>query len=47
MNPSTLLLIMAFVAFVVGLADYPPVTTTRCISLGLALITLAQLVGGR
>jgi hypothetical protein len=47
MNPQMLLLVMAFVAFIVGLADYPPVTTTRCIALGLALLTLAQLIGGR
>jgi hypothetical protein len=45
MNPSMLLLVMAFVAFIVGLADWPPVTATRCIALGLALLTLAQLIG--
>lgn len=45
MNVQMLLLVMAFVAFIVGLADWPPVTTTRCIALGLALVTLAQLIG--
>lgn len=47
MNISMLLLVMAFVAFIVGLADWAPVTSTRCICLGLALLVLAQLVGVR
>lgn len=45
MNAQMLLLVMAFVSFIVGLADWPPVTTTRCISLGLALVALATLIG--
>lgn len=44
MSPQLLLLVMAFVAFVVGMFDYPPVNATRCICLGLALITLAQII---
>jgi hypothetical protein len=45
MNIHAVLLIMAFVVFIVGLLDWPPVSTTRCIALGLALLTLAQMVG--
>lgn len=37
-SPSVLLLVMAFVAFIAGLADWPPVTTG---------VTLAQLIGVR
>ena len=44
MNAQLLLYVMAFVSFVIGLADYPPVTTVRCIALGLALVTLAQII---
>jgi len=44
-NAHALLLVMAFVAFIVGLADWPPVSSQRCIALGLALLTLSQLVG--
>ena len=44
MNVQMLLLVMAFVSFIAGLADYHPMTATRCISLGLALLTLAQLI---
>jgi len=47
MNAHLLLLIMAFVVFIIGLLDYPPASTTRCISLGLALVTLAEIIGGR
>lgn len=47
MNIQMLLLVMAFVAFIVGLADWAPLTSTRCVCLGLALLTLAQLVGAR
>lgn len=46
-NAHVLLLVMAFVVFIIGLLDWPPASTTRCIALGLALITLAQLIGGR
>lgn len=44
-NPHALLLIIAFVVFLVGLLDYPPVSATRCICLGLALVTLAEMIG--
>lgn len=44
-NAHALLLIIAFVVFLVGLLDWPPVSATRCICLGLALLTLAQMVG--
>lgn len=47
MNVRFLLLVMAFVAFIVALADWPPLTCTRMIALGLALVTLSELVGGR
>ena len=43
-NAHSLLLVMAFVVFIIGLADYPPASTVRCIALGLALVTLAQLI---
>lgn len=45
MNPHLLLLVMAFVVFIIAMIDWPPVTSSRCIALGLALLTLAQLVG--
>lgn len=41
------LLIMAFVAFIVAVADWPPLNATRMIALGLALLTLAELIGLR
>lgn len=44
---STVLLVAALIAFVVGLIDHPPVTTSRMIALGLALVVLAQLLSGR
>lgn len=47
MNIQMILLVMAFVAFIFGLADWAPMTSTRCICLGLALVVLAQLVGVR
>lgn len=47
MNAHILLLVMAFVAFIVALADWPPLTSNRMIALGLALLTLAELIGAR
>jgi hypothetical protein len=47
MNATMLLLVMAFVAFIAALADWPPLTSSRMIALGLALATLAQLIGAR
>ena len=47
MNIQMILLVLALVAFLVGLLDHPTVSTTRCIALGLALVVLAQLVGTR
>lgn len=44
---STGLLVGALIVFLLGMIDYPPINSSRCICLGLALITLAQLVGGR
>ena len=45
MNVSMLLLVIAFVAFIIALADWPPLTSSRMIALGLAMLTLAQLIG--
>lgn len=45
MNAHALLLVMAFVVFIIGVIDWPPVSSNRCIALGLALLTLSQLVG--
>ena len=47
MNIQAVLLIIALVSFLLALIDVPPVSSTRCIALGLALLTLAQLIGGR
>lgn len=44
-NVHALLYLIAFVCFIVGLLDWPPVSSTRCICLGLALVTLAQIIG--
>lgn len=46
MNAILLLYVLAFVVFIVGLLDYPPVSALRCPCLGLALLTLAKLIGG-
>jgi len=46
-NVQMILLVIALVAFLIGLLDHPTVSTTRCIALGLALVVLAQLIGGR
>lgn len=43
-NAHALLYIIAFAVFLIGLLDYPPANATRCICLGLALVTLAQLI---
>lgn len=45
MNAQLLLYVIAFVVFLVGLLDYPPANATRCVCLGLALVTLAQVIG--
>ena len=47
MNAHLLLLVMAFVCFIIALVDWPPVTSARMIALGLALLTLAELIGAR
>lgn len=36
--------IVAVIVFIVGLFDLPNFGTARCIALGLALLTLAQLI---
>lgn len=41
---TTVLLVIAFVAFLIALIDWPQGTSARCVALGLALLTLAQLV---
>jgi len=43
---TTVLSVAALVCFIVALIDRPPMTATRCVALGLALLTLAQLLGG-
>lgn len=40
-----ILMILALVSFLLGVIDYPPVSSTRCIALGLFLLTLAQVIG--
>ena len=45
MNSQLLLLVIAFVVFLIGLLDHPRVSATRCICLGLALVVLAQIIG--
>lgn len=47
MNPALLLYIIAFVCFLAGVIDHPRVSGVRCVALGLALVTLAQIIGGR
>jgi len=47
MTVQLLLLGLAFICFIAGVIDSPPVTSGRMIALGLALVTLAQLVGSR
>jgi hypothetical protein len=44
MNAQLVLYVAALVVFLLGLFDFPQFGTTRCIALGLALVTLAQLV---
>jgi len=44
MTISTVLLLLAFISFIVALVDAPRFSATRCIALGLALVVLAQLV---
>ena len=44
MNAVMLLYVVAFVVFIVALLDHPVVSATRCIALGLALVTLAQII---
>lgn len=46
MTALLILYALAFLAFVFGLADWPPLSATRCLCLGLALLTLAKLIGG-
>lgn len=43
----TILLILALVCFLVGVLEWPPLSSTRCISMGLFLLTLAELIGAR
>lgn len=47
MSPVLILYVIAFVAFIAGVIDHPRVSGVRCIALGLALVTLAQIVGVR
>lgn len=41
----TILMVLALVAFLLGAFDYPPANSTRCIAIGLFLLTLAQIIG--
>lgn len=41
-----ILLVLALVSFLIGVLDWPPVGATRCIALGLFLLTLSTLIGG-
>lgn len=47
MNAHTLLYVIAFICFVVGVIDHPQVRGVRCIALGLAMLTLALIIGAR
>lgn len=47
MGAKFILLVLAMVCFLAGVLDWPPVSATRCISLGLFLLTLAELIGAR
>lgn len=44
MTSQLILLVIAFVAFMGGLVDHPRFNGVRCIALGLALVTLAQII---
>lgn len=44
-NAYLVLVVLALIAFIVGVIDYPPANATRCIALGLFLLTLALLIG--
>jgi len=43
---TPVLSVAALICFIVALVDRPPMTATRCVALGLALLTLAQLLAG-
>lgn len=43
-NAQLLLYVIAFVCFIAGVVDHPRVSANRCIALGLALVTLAQII---
>lgn len=45
MSIQMLLLGLAFVCFIIGVIDYPPASSGRMAAMGLALVTLAQLIG--
>lgn len=40
-----ILIVAALIVFLVGLLEHPTVSASRCICLGLALLTLAQILG--
>lgn len=44
MNAQLILYMLAAVAFLLGTVDIPQFGATRCIGLGLGLVTLAQVV---
>lgn len=44
MSAQFVLYLLAALVFIFGALDYPKFGTTRCISLGLGLMTLALLV---
>lgn len=43
-TPQAILYLLAVIVFAFGALDFPRFGATRCISLGLALIVLAQIV---
>lgn len=47
MNAQLILTVLALICFFLGVIDYAPLNSNRMIAAGLALITLAQLVGAR
>lgn len=44
---TTVLLVAALIMFLIGLLEHPTISATRCLCLGLALLTLAMILSGR
>lgn len=44
-NAYLILVVLALIAFLLAILDWPPASATRCIAVGLFLLTLALLIG--